>query len=371
MHLLSTVGSILIIIVMIPYLVNWVDQGITASQQRIVANHLQMVSQAARQYINRHQDDLLTQATANTGPQISINDLITDELLQDGFQAQNAWAQEYAIYIRQPTDGYLQAIVLTTGGRVNDTDKWQNVVVPGAAALVGGSGGYVGSGLLHTVDTLVGSGQGWLLNLPTLGIASPGAGHLGAVTSFDSTALGQDYLYRVAVPGQPELNAMQTGLDMTDHDISNVSNLIFTEREITSEACDSEDVQGRVFLDPNFGLYLCRNHSMEIIGDSGNSTLLKNITIAKNGDTITKPTCATSTNTTPAIFTSPALMEAGEDAPPMTAIQTWATSTSDTQWTVHMRVQTPSTSITGADSDGWVYPIENHGRIIVMTTCVK
>lgn len=373
MPIIGSLGAVIILIAILPTLIGWIDQGITASQQRLVAGHLLMVSQAARQYVNRHQDTLITQAAAAGGPSFTVNDLITEGFLQEGFQPRNAWAQEYQVHVRQPQAGTLQAIVLTTGGRQNATPRWRNVVVPGAAALVGGAGGYVASGAVEgqTENTLVGAGQGWVLDLPSVGIASPGAGHLGAVSSYDASALGQDFLYRVAVPGQPELNAMQTGLDMTDHAISNVSELQFEEREISTEACASADDQGRVFLDRNHGLYLCRNNSMEIIGDSGNATLLKNITVAKNGDKIAKPSCAARTGTVPAIYTAPALMEAGADAPPMTAVQTWATSASDTEWQVHMRVQTGQTSIAGSDSAGWVYPTDSHGKMLVLTSCVK
>ena len=177
-------------------------------------------------------------------------------------------------------------------------------MVPGAAALIGGAGGHIPSGVLpgQTENMLQGAGNGWVLNLGTVGIASPGAGHLGAVSTYDSSALGQDFLYRVAVPGQPELNAMQTELDMTDHAIRNVSDLQFEPREITSESCSSTDEQGRIFLDSLQGLYLCRNNSLEIIGDSGNTALMKNATVAKNGDRITKPSCAPGTGLTPTIF---------------------------------------------------------------------
>ena len=372
-HIIGAIGSVLVVIFMVPLLLNAWDAGNTSVQQRLVANHMLMVTQAARQYVNRHQDTLLSQASAAGGPSITVADLIADGFLSDGFQARNAWAQEYQIHIRQPQSGSLQAIVLTTGGRENNTAKFRNVVVPGAAAEVGGAGGYIGSDVIdgQTENTLIGAGRGWVLDLPSVGIASPGAGHLGAVSSYDSSALGQDFLYRVAVPGQPELNAMQTGLDMTDHAISNVSELQFEEREISTEACAEAEDQGRVFLDKNYGLYLCRNNSMEIIGDSGNATLLKNVTVAKNGDKIAKPSCATSTGTVPSIYTSPSLAEAGPEAPPLTSVQTWSTSLSDSEWQVHMRVQTPSKSLDGADEDGWVYPEANYGRILVLTTCAK
>lgn len=373
MHLLGAIGAIILLIIMMPGFLGWWESGHTATQQRIVANHMTAVTRAARQYVNRHQDTLLTQASASAGPSVTIADLINEGFLTEGFQPRNAWLQEYQIHVRQPQTGTLQAIVLTTGGRNNETDKFRNVTIPGAAALVGGAGGYVPSGVLpgQTENMLQGAGNGWILDLGSVGIASPGSGHLGAVSSYDSSALGQDFLYRVAVPGQPELNAMQTELDMTDHAIRNVSELQFQEREITDEACAAPEDQGRVFLDSVQGLYICRNNSLEIIGDSGNSTPLKNVTLAKNGDRITKPVCAPNTGTAPAVFTSPSIAEAGPEAPPLTSFQTWATSLSDTEWQVHMRVQTGNKRLDGADGEGWIYPADDYGRIMVLTMCVK
>lgn len=373
MHLLGTIGAIIVLIIMMPGFLGWWESGHTATQQRIVANHMAAVTRAARQYVNRHQDTLLTQASASAGPSVTIAELINEGFLSEGFQPRNAWLQEYQIHVRQPQTGTLQAIVLTTGGRNNETDKFRNVTVPGAAALVGGAGGYVPSGVLpgQTENMLQGAGNGWILDLGSVGIASPGSGHLGAVSSYDSSALGQDFLYRVAVPGQPELNAMQTELDMTDHAIRNVSELQFEEREITDQSCAAPEDQGQLFLDRVQGLYLCRDNSLEIIGDSGNSALLKNATLAKNGDRIAKPSCAPSTGTAPAIFTSPSIAEAGPDAPPLTSFQTWATSLSDTEWQVHMRIQTPTKTLDGSDNDGWVYPADDYGRIMVLAMCIK
>lgn len=374
MNILSAIGALILLIVMLPDLISWWDAGITATQQRLVANHLLMVTQAARQYVNRHQDTLLPQSQAASGPAVGIQELIDEGFLPDGFQRRNPWLQDYEVHVRQPQTGTLQAIVLTSGGRDTVPDKFATVTVPGAAALVGGAGGFVPLGGIvpgQTENMLQGAGNGWSLDLASVGISSPGAGHLGAVSSYDSSALGQDFLYRVAVPGQPELNAMQTELDMTDHAIRNISELQFEPREISDESCASVEEQGRLFLDSVQGLYLCRNNSLEIIGDSGNSSLVKTATVVRNGEIIAKPVCAPNSGTMPAIFTAPSLAEAGPEAPPLTSFQTWATSLSDTEWQVHMRVQTGSKTLDGADGDGWVYPAEDYGRIMVMSMCAK
>lgn len=375
MNIFGALGALILTLIMVPNLVSWWDVGMTSSQQRLAANHLQMVTQAARNYINRHRDALLPQAQAASGPTVGIADLINEGFLPQGFQQRNPWQQDYEVHVRQPQTGALQAIVLTSGGRDQDatSGKFAGITVPGAAALAGGAGGFVPpDGVLPgaSSETLQGAGNGWRIDLVGAGIASPGPGHLGAVSSFDSSALGQDFLYRVAVPGQPELNAMQAVLDMSDHSIRHVSNLQFTPREISDDSCSSVEDQGRIFLDSVQGLYLCRNNSLEIIGDSGNSALVKSVAVASNGEKIAKPVCAPSSGTIPAIFTAPALAEAGPNAPPMASVQTWATSLSDTQWQVHLRVLTSNKQLS-SDNSGWVYPAADYGRIMVLSMCVK
>lgn len=373
MTILNAIGALIITILMLPGLLSLWEQGNTATQQRLAADHMRLVVQAARSYVNRHQDALLSQSGVSSGPTVTIPTLVTEGFLHDGFSERNVWYQEYRIYVRQPETGQLQAVVLTTGGRgaVDASDKFGNLIVPHAASLVGGAGGFIPTGILagQSADSLHGAGNGWAVSLASLGIPSPGAGHLGALSTYDSSALGQDYLYRIAVPGNPELNAMQVALDMTDHAINNVNSIQFVEREITTETCTAAEDQGRVFLDRVQGLYICRNNSLEIIGDSGNSTALKSAVVAKNGERIAKPSCAPSTGTVPAIYTSPSLAEAGPDAPPLTAFQTWAVSASDTEWQVYLRVQTGDSSL--GDADGWIYPAENYARILVFTTCAR
>lgn len=372
MKLIDVIGGLLILAMVMPMLMNLMNMGFTKTQQRQAAEHLALVSRAAANYVRQHQNTLISQTTASSGPAVSVETMVNEGLLPVGFRDRNVWGQSYAVYIRKDaSSGHLRAVVLTVDGRGHqEGSSFGTTTVPGAAALLGASGGFVPTGDIpgQPAETLQGAGGGWSLALGAMGIPSPGAGHLGALTSFDSAMLAQDFLYRVAVPGHPELNAMQTELDMTRHAIRNVSELQFEERDISSESCTTPDEQGRMFLDKVQGLYLCRNNSLEVIGDSGNSALLKNATVAKNGEKIVKPVCAPSTGTIPAIYTSPSIIEAGPQAPPMTAIQTWATSISDTEWQVHARVQTPNKAL---GPDGWAYPDADYGRILVLTTCAK
>jgi hypothetical protein len=370
--MIGVLGALLISMMMTPMLVRVWDFGMSQQQERLAADHLNMVAGAAASYARKHHETLLSSATASGGPTVDVPALVNDGFLSQGFAERNVWGQTYSVYFRQPREHELQSIVLTSGGfSGNGKRNFETTTAPSAALLAGGSAGFVPSGTVpgQTAGTLHGAGGGWVLSLSGVGIPSPGAGHLGALAEFDASALGQDFLYRVGIPGHEELNEMRADMDMTDHAIRNVSELEFTEREITTEACAEEEDQGRMFLDKNIGLYLCRNYRLETIADTGNSALLTEAATAKNGDVINKPVCPVNTGTIPMIFTAPAIAEAGAVAPPLSSFQTWATSLSDTQWRVNLRVQTGNKSI--GDDDGWVYPGDNYNRITVFTTCAR
>ena len=87
MNIFGSIGAVVMLIIMLPVLLRWVDTGLIAQQQRVVSTHLSMVTRAARQYVNKHQDTLLSRASASAGPTVSINDLITDGFLNEGFSS--------------------------------------------------------------------------------------------------------------------------------------------------------------------------------------------------------------------------------------------------------------------------------------------
>ena len=360
--LLSVLLGLIILLAMTPLMWNWIDMGLVAKQQRSAADHLQAVNSATGEYIKVHHVDLIKNTDKTTGITISIQDLIDEELLPEGFAHRNVWLHEYNIYLRQPQDNELQGIVLTHNSKSQNA-KFNNVTIPSTAQLLGGAGGYIPTGDIpsQTDDMLIGSYQSWKMTLADYGITSPGAGHLGALATFGESELGLDFLYRIDVPGEPELNAMQTELDMTDHSIETVKDIQFVSHTIDEFICAETENQGRMFFDELEGLYMCRENEAVVVADTGNSLLFKEATIASNGDIIDKPVCPAGTDTSPFIFVTPSVVSAGEEATTLASFQTWATSLNDTQWQVHLRVL--------SKRDEWVYPEANYGKIMVFATC--
>ncbi|MBS5377453.1 shufflon system plasmid conjugative transfer pilus tip adhesin PilV [Bilophila wadsworthia] len=366
--LIELVIALTVIGVLMPIVYQHWQIGYIAEQQSHAADQLRQVNDASDAYIKRHFDTLLSSTTPSSGPQITIDQLVNDGLLPEGFRNSNIWGQSYEIYVRKPHENTLNSITITRGGREHkEGDSFATLTVPGAALRLGGAGGFVPTGALpgQQDGTLHGAAGGFILDLAALGITSPGPGHLGAYSAFDEYDLGTDYLYRGEVPGHPEYNQMQTELDMTGHGIENVGSVQYVSRTVTDgESCSTED-EGKMFLDELQGMYLCRNGMLVLMADTGNSTQFKMSTVANNGDRIAKPSCAPGTGTSPQIYVAPAIASSGAQSPAMSALQAWATSVSATEWQVHLRVLNTS------NSDAWVYPTPEYGRVMVFTTCTK
>ena len=365
---IELVIALTVIGVLMPIVYQHWQIGYIAEQQSHAADQLRQVNDASDAYIKRHFDTLLSSTTPSSGPQITIDQLVNDGLLPEGFRNSNIWGQSYEIYVRKPHENTLNSITITRGGREHkEGDSFATLTVPGAALRLGGAGGFVPTGALpgQQDGTLHGAAGGFILDLAALGITSPGPGHLGAYSAFDEYDLGTDYLYRGEVPGHPEYNQMQTELDMTGHGIENVGSVQYVSRTVTDgESCSTED-EGKMFLDELQGMYLCRNGMLVLMADTGNSTQFKMSTVANNGDRIAKPSCAPGTGTSPQIYVAPAIASSGSQSPAMSALQAWATSVSATEWQVHLRVLNTS------NSDAWVYPTPEYGRVMVFTTCTK
>ena len=366
--LIELVIALTVIGVLMPIVYQHWQIGYISEQKSHAADQLRQVNDASDAYIKRHFDTLLSSTTPSSGPQITIDQLVNDGLLPEGFRNSNIWGQSYEIYVRKPHENTLNSITITRGGREHkEGDSFATLTVPGAALRLGGAGGFVPTGALpgQQDGTLHGAAGGFILDLAALGITSPGPGHLGAYSAFDEYDLGTDYLYRGEVPGHPEYNQMQTELDMTGHGIENVGSVQYVSRTVTDgESCSTED-EGKMFLDELQGMYLCRNGMLVLMADTGNSTQFKMSTVANNGDRIAKPSCAPGTGTSPQIYVAPAIASSGSQSPAMSALQAWATSVSATEWQVHLRVLNTS------NSDAWVYPTPEYGRVMVFTTCTK
>lgn len=365
----EVLGALVVILVLLPMLYKLVDQGTTEMKKQAVAQHLTEVTRAAIDYGRKHYTDLLDRSDKTTGAQITVDDLRREGFVPQGFQSLNPWGQSYTIYSREPKTSELQLIIVTSGGRGHDPDRpdFANQIVPSTAALA--KAGFIPTGLNgQPAGHLQGAYNAWRIDLRASGIPAPEAGHLGAVTTLSSFDVGHDYLYRVDVPGHPELNEMWTELDMTDHAIERVKEVQFVPHTLADmeNFCADESQNGRFFLHEDEGLYLCRDGRVQAVADTGNSLMMKNMTLASHGERIKKPSCPPGVDARPEIFVSPMSVSAGAESAPITAQQAWARSVSDTEWEVGLRILTDNPSL---GTQEWIHPAPAYGQVMVLTLC--
>lgn len=196
-----------------PTLMSGVQQDNQLIIGTVAAKQLHQITDAAKGYITSYAANIETQATSSTPAVITVADLENTGFLPQGFNTVNPYGQTWEVEVLQPTNGNLDALVLSVGGQP---------IPPADAPRIASESGAAG-GIVQANNTAQGAYGGW--TVPMAGYTNPGTGHLAGLIGYSNGQLQSDYLYRVAVPGQPQLNTMQTNLDMGANNINNVQNV--------------------------------------------------------------------------------------------------------------------------------------------------
>lgn len=168
------------------------------------------VNTAATSYIQANAAAIQAIATPTTPATITIAMLESPAvaLLPASFNALDPYNQTWEVQVLQPTSGNLQALVLTVGG-----ESLKDKQVAQIANLVGATGGFIprNDSRLYPSGYAYGVASSW--KVPTAGYsASPG--ELAALITVGNGQAQSPFVYRNSVPGQPQLNAMNTPLVM-------------------------------------------------------------------------------------------------------------------------------------------------------------
>ncbi|WP_033962487.1 shufflon system plasmid conjugative transfer pilus tip adhesin PilV, partial [Pseudomonas aeruginosa] len=191
------------------------------------ADHQKIISDAAAAYIKDNYAAVVAAAGPTTPATITTTMLKNTGYLQGSISDRNSFGQAYSVLAIEPTPNKLQTLVVTTGGETISETNIRRI-----AKQVGARGGYVSN-----VDTtkVEGSFGGWAVPLASYGV-SPGAGHLATALFFDDGALTNDYLYRKSVAGHPEVNRMNTSIDMGGNNLNNTGTVNAAAANITGNA---------------------------------------------------------------------------------------------------------------------------------------
>lgn len=191
------------------------------------ADHQKIISDAAAAYIKDNYSAILGVATPTVPATITVTMLKNTGYLQPSVTDINNFGQSYSVLAIKPTPTKLQTLVITTGGETISETNIRRI-----SKQVGARGGYVSN-----LDTTIveGSFAEWNVPLASYGVA-PGAGHLATALFFDDGALTNDYLYRNAVAGHPEVNEMNTSINMKGNNLNNAANVNATNINATTAA---------------------------------------------------------------------------------------------------------------------------------------
>jgi len=375
--LIELVMVLAVMSVMLPALLIYIKDSNLMMTQKAAAAFMRQVGMAAETYISDHYQDLLNSSTDTVATEIQIATLINDDYLSATFNTMNPWYQNYEIYVLEPSPDDLALFVLTEGGQGYDADRpdFGTKVIPKTANMIGAEGGYVPTGLLAgEPNTMIqGAYGGWNFTFAGTNIPNPGSAHLAYYKYFVDGAAddSSDYLHRVTVPGRPELNRMQTTLDMDgntvlmgDGDVGGgagegVGRINFERHTQGDFPCTvGEENDGSLYFDRNRGLLLCRKGKLEQINDTGNTGSMQFARIVTHGATVNKPTCPSSLPT-PQIFLSPVIFSENANFRAIQAVQTWAIN-QGSSWGVRMRIMA---------NGSWLYPNGTYGKIMATVVC--
>ncbi|MCK4154197.1 shufflon system plasmid conjugative transfer pilus tip adhesin PilV [Ralstonia pseudosolanacearum] len=245
------------------YLTSYAD----AQVNQAAADHMKTVSDAAVKYIKDNYAAITATATATTPAVITVATLKSTSYLTSSVTDQNAYEQTYQILALQPAANKLQTLIVTTSGETIPEMSIRRI-----AQLSGARGGFIST---TNPTTAVGSYGGWQVSLASYGV-SPGAGHVATALFFDDGALVSDYLYRGVVPGHPELNRMNTAIDMGGNNLDNTATVNATGANVAGNVTATGNVSAAS------GNIVARNQPgeggvIETQGANGTKMYLENI----------------------------------------------------------------------------------------------
>ena len=194
----------------------------------IAASQTRTFGEAVKAYIKDNYATVQAVATPSAPAMVDVPTLIASGYLTTGFMSTNAFGQSLCALVLEPTANRLQAMVVAEGGTAID-----DLSLGSLAAIVGGSGGGTYSSDATVIRGAVG---GWAITTATFdnlvnnvnrkcdgtaGNVRVAAGTPAMALWFENGDTSSAFLARDAVPGRPELNAMNTPIVMNSVQVAN------------------------------------------------------------------------------------------------------------------------------------------------------
>lgn len=242
----DAVMALIVLAILLSLATSWIISMQNRQDYRIAADQQRTVAEALSKYLKDHYSTVLANATATAPVQITVAMLRNTDYLPEGYSDTNLFGQTIVGLARRPNPGQLEAIVVTVNGQ-----EIPELGVRSIAENLGGPGGFITTSNPNVIQGVRG---GWQLALSNYAI-NPGPGHTASALFLMDGELANDYLYRNAVPGRPELNTMNTAINMGGNDIDNAGAIsasgdITTSADVNARnvtATGSADVAGETY----------------------------------------------------------------------------------------------------------------------------
>ncbi len=211
--LIETLAALLIGALVIAGVASMINSSLNDSRDQQVAAYQQQLANAVNQSINLNYASLVsTIPVGTTSTTYSVADMVTNKLIPASYaNASNAFAQSFCLLVQQPAAGQIDALLISTGGTA--------IPAVDLGYIAANSG--VGGGSIGTVAgqvTAVGAYGGWSTPVASWNTASCTGtpGHLANQVFMNGPGNqpADDFLYRNAVPGRPDLNAMNVPIGL-------------------------------------------------------------------------------------------------------------------------------------------------------------
>ena len=225
---LSLFGSLMalaVLAVLVVGLSQWMQDRLQEGREERAAHQLAVLAEAARAFAL---DDFPALVTGAADREITLAQLQAADLLPAAFTARDAMGRGWRVFLHRPAAGVLEVLATQTVAAGDDRWPWRGpasapagemrmgTVPPGAPATLRGP----------TVDVSVAPFQAaW---------SDPPARAMAAWTRLDRQSVYGNQLYRVAAAGFPEINRMETDLDMAGNDIVDAGAIEAATLELTA-----------------------------------------------------------------------------------------------------------------------------------------
>ncbi|PLA74009.1 hypothetical protein CYQ88_08270 [Hydrogenovibrio sp. SC-1] len=257
------------------------QKNVEEMKTQVSGDYMASIGKAAKAYIDDNYHTIVGIATATTPFELDVNTLVASNYLPTGYSATNPFGQQIKVLVLEPQVNKLNGLVISTGG-----EQLDDVSLSQYVTQIGASGGGVYS---ETPTVITGARGLWEMspgafqNATDLGNSyTIGQGHAVIALWYDSNQSTSGFLYRDQIASHPELNRMNTDIDMGSNNVNNATSVNATTEVKGPVFVDADNnffyvdpsggsimnqVQANAFYDLNDGAFYVDPNGISILND--------------------------------------------------------------------------------------------------------